>query len=183
MKTMIFVLSLLASTSVFAKNKGIEDRIRFAANLLAETAQGSQEYKVTPQADTKKMLLEFALQEGSIESEEDFEANWTTNTYELWGADGMMWGLETAGGAYGYVSNALEVALEEGEQTDKDKITFADGMLKLNRAFQILRSIKSVKYGVAPMGAVQCGVTFPSLLIMDTENGVIHQIIMEGSGC
>ncbi|MFN7728722.1 MAG: hypothetical protein ACK5P7_06175 [Bdellovibrio sp.] len=82
-----------------------------------------------------------------------------------------------------YIEGALETALEEGDQTDADKIKFAEGMLKTKRAFQVLRSIKSVRYGVSPKGAVQCGVIFPSLMIIDTQNRVMHEIVMEGSGC
>lgn len=183
MKHLILALTLFVSTSAFAKNKDIENRVRYAANVLASIAEGSQEFKVTPNSDAKKMLFELGTNEGMIESQEDFNEHWDAKASDAWGADEMLWAEETHSGAYSYVENALEVALEESEQTAADKVKFADGTLKLNKAFNVLRSIKSVKYGVAPMGAVQCGVTFPSLMILDTENGIIHQIVMEGSGC
>ncbi|MEK2645975.1 hypothetical protein [Bdellovibrio sp. BCCA] len=183
MKHLVIVLSLLVSTSAFAKNQDIEKRIRYAADLLASVAEGSQEFKVTPGSDVKKILFELATNEGMVDDQKDFDDHWEATPKNAWGVDEMLWAEEDRGGAYSYIESGLENTLEGSEQTDQDKIKFADGTLKLNKAFNVLRSIKSVKYGVAPMGAVQCGVTFPSLMILDTENGVVHQIIMEGSGC
>lgn len=182
MKTLLLTLTFLASTSAFAKAPSIQERIAYAANILASISEGSNEYTVKPNQDSKKMILELALHEGMVESEQEFNDSWSEDG-SAWEADGATWGPEDANGARSYIEGALDQNLENSENSDADKIKFADGMTKTKQAFNILRSIKSVKFGVAPMGAVQCGVTFSSLLILDTENGKIHQIIMEGSGC
>ncbi|XGC79721.1 hypothetical protein ACES2L_10310 [Bdellovibrio bacteriovorus] len=182
MKKLIFVISFALALSANAANKEIEKRISFATDLLASLAEGSETYSVTPNKDPKVMIKELALKEELVESDSDFEAHWTIGS-EAWATDSLLWGLDNMMGGIEYVKVVLFQTLEESERTDADKIKYADAMLKVERAEQILRSIKSVKYGVAPMGAVQCGVTFQSLLIIDTENGKIHNIVMEGSGC
>ena len=170
---------LFFSTAAIADDAS---RIAVAAKLLSEVAQGSNTYKVSP-SDAKAMLLEFALNEQMAESAEEFEGNWKGNSADAWEADSMNWGTDTASGALSYITNALENDLDAGEKSDADKVKYADGMMAAKRAFKILRSIKSVKFGVAPTGAVQCGVTFASLFILNTTTGKIYQIIMEGSGC
>lgn len=181
MKNLLILVSLVF-TAHTSQAQNISKRIATAADILASISEGSNMYTVKAGAP-KAMLLEFGLNEQIVESEEDFEASWKGLSGNAWEADSMNWGLENLSGAQSYITNALDQALENGEQTDADKVKFADGLLKVKKAFNILKSIKSVKFGVAPTGAVQCGVTFPSLLILDTENGKIHQIIMEGSGC
>jgi hypothetical protein len=49
------------------------------------------------------------------------------------------------------------------------------------KAFSLLMDT-GVKFGVAPMGAVQCGGTFASLAIIDPE-GTIYLFSKEASGC
>ena len=183
MKHFVLILTMLVSTSVFAKNADIQRRIDSAAAILADIAHGSETFTVAPSTDAKAMMRELAIKNDMVESAEDFEAQWTDKSNDAWGADEMLWALDTSAGAYSYISSALESDLEISERTDKDKMTYANGILALKKAFGILNSIKSVKYGVAPIGAVQCGVTFPALLIIDTENGKVHQITMESSGC
>lgn len=183
MKTIVMTLCLFATLSASAKAPSIQERVNRAAQILAGISEGSDTIKVKPNTDPKAMLLEYALREQLVETEDDFEANWVGDSGDAWGADSMNWGLENLAGAQSYIEGALQTRLEEGEGTDQDKIKYADGMMASSKAFTILRSLKSVKYGVAPTGAVQCGVTFPSLFIIDTENGEMHQIIMEGSGC
>jgi hypothetical protein len=179
MKKIALFMSLIISISAFAAPRSIEERIRHAAEILGTSADTVQEYSVTPNADAKQMMNELANQQG----EEDFESNWVTDSSDMWEVDTSSWGQETRDGAYRYIAGFLENNLEESEKTPEDKVQFADGILQLNKAFNILDSIRSVKYGVAPLGAVQCGTRFPALLIIDTENGKIHQITMEGSGC
>lgn len=181
MKTILTTLAsiLLFSTSLYA---GEGSRIASAAITLSEIAQGSHHYKVRP-GDAKEMLLEFALKEGMVETVEEFESSWKGLNSEAWYADSLNWGLDNATGAYSYVAGVLKQDLEGGEGTQADKIKFAKSISAAKQAFQILRSVKSVRFGVAPTGAVQCGVTFASLFILDTETGDIYQIIMEGSGC
>lgn len=183
MKKMILMSLVFLSTTAFAGNKNIEQRISYAAKLLAEMAEGSQTYTAQQGLDAKSLMKEIALKEQMTETEEDFESNWVNEVGTAWGADEMLFGLESLPGAISYIKTNLEDRLEQSEKTDADKIKFADDYTKANQAFEILRSIKSIKFGIIPTGAVQCGVTFPSLLILDTENGQAHQITMEGSGC
>ncbi len=181
MKTLILAFfSILLFTNV--SHAADAQRIAFAAKILAGIAQGSHTHQVSP-GDVKSMLLEFGLKEQMVESEKDFESSWKANSSAAWEADSMNWGTDTAQGALSYIKTALEQDLEGSEHQDTDKIKFADGTVAAKRAFGILKSIKSVKYGVAPTGAVQCGVTFSSLFISDTATGTMYQIIMEGSGC
>lgn len=178
--SVIIGLSLMSFTA-FAGEKESK-RIKFAVSLLTSISESSDTYKVKP-GTVKEMMYALALKEGRVESEKEFNDNWVGDSGDAWGADNMNWGSENAAGAKSYITSALEQALEDSEQTDADKIKFAEGMQKAKQAFGILRSIKSVVYGVAPMGAVQCGVTFSSLMIIDSETGEMYQIIMEGSGC
>jgi hypothetical protein len=182
MKHLILIATLFLSLTASAKAPSIAERIAAAADLIATFAEGSNTHKVTP-GEAKDMLREFALGEGIVDDEADFESRWVGDSGDAWEVDSTNWGLEDAAGAKNYIEGALETKLAESEQTDADKVKYADGMLKTKQAFQVLRSIKSVRYGVSPTGAVQCGVTFPSLMIIDTQNGVMHEIIMEGSGC
>lgn len=181
MKNLLILISLVLVSQV-SHAQSISKRIAAAAEILASISEGSDTYTVKADAP-KAMLLELGLNEGLVDSEEDFEANWKGTSGDAWEADSMNWGLENLSGAQSYITSNLEQALDNGDQTDADKVKYADGMLKVKKAFNILKSIKSVKYGVAPIGAVQCGVRFPALLILDTENGKIHKITMEGSGC
>lgn len=178
------LFTILFSTLIFstAAQASEAQRIAQAAKILAEISQGSSRYKVSP-GNAKEMLLEFALNEKMVESEEEFESSWQGNSGDAWEADSMNWGTETVQGALSYITGALEQDLDASDKTDADKIKFADSTMAAKHAFGILRSIKSVQFGVAPTGAVQCGVTFASLFILDTTTGAIYQIIMEGSGC
>jgi hypothetical protein len=183
MKKLALILSLIASTnSAFAAQKTDSERILFAVNILTTIAEQSSEYNVAPNADAKKMLQELAVVTGETPAE-DFDSYWTTDDYEMWEADAMAWGETDSEGAKGYFEGVLDTNLSESEKTTEDKIRYADGKIQMERAFSVLNDIRTVKYGVAPMGAVQCGVTFPSLMILDTTSGKVYQLIMEGSGC
>lgn len=180
----LFLTTCLVFSFTFSAQAGtVSERIRLAAEILGGIAEESQTFQVQPQQDPKAMLLEFALKEKLVESKEDFESNWVGDQDEAWGGDSMLWGVDDLLGAEDYVVRNLEQRLEEGEQTDQDKIKYADAMLEAKRAISILRPIKSVRFGVIPTGAVQCGFTFASLLIIDMQSGEMHQIVMEGSGC
>ena len=129
------------------------------------------------------MLLAFALKEKMVASSEEFENSWATKEGDAWEADSSMWGAETRSGAKSYVLTNITDQLDGSNKTDADKITYADATMEAQKAFEILRRTNSVKFGVAPNGAVQCGVTFASLYILDTVTGAMYHIIMEGSGC
>lgn len=188
MKKIILFTSLILSMTFTAEARPLTERIQYAVEILSSVTEDSGTFKVKPNKDPKQMLLELALEKGEVESVEDFEHRWVGHDGSAWDADSLHWGLTNLSGAEDYVTTVLEQRLEEGLEYDeanpkKLKMEFAENMMKKKRAFELLGTIKSVKFGVAPMGAVQCGVTFSSLLIIDTESGEMHQIVMEGSGC
>lgn len=177
--SIIFISALQSSA---AQAQTVSERIAKAAEFLAETASASTSYQVKP-GSPKDMIKELAMKESSYESEEDFEDNWVTNPNEAWEADSSNWAEESFSGARSYVSSAIDEAYDQSDKTNEDKINYAEKREMMRRGFTILRSIPSVRFGVAPLGAIQCGVTFGALLILDTASGKIHQISMEGSGC
>lgn len=179
----MFTLTLLLSTSSFAKSDYNSRTIEHAVAQLSQIAKESHVTQVQPSADVKAMVREFALAAGQIESEENFEASWQGNSAAAWQGDSTNWGSSDLKGASEYVISVLEQNLEDSEQTTEDKLAFADAYLKAQNAFSLLRHIKTVKYGVGPVGAVQCGFQFAALLVIDSETGKVYTIIMEDSGC
>lgn len=184
MKNLFFAAALLVSLSSFAAGRSVAERIDYATDILKSIADSSQKFTTQSKGDVDKMMLELSLAQGWYESAEDFNEHYKKDG-SAWEVDGGLIGTETTAGAIDYIKGAAERRLsEESEQTQADKVKFADAILAVKKAFDVLTSIKSVKYGVIPSGPVQCGVTFPSLLIIDTENGRATSISMDGdSGC
>lgn len=171
----------LFSTISFAAGKDSEG-IKSAFTILQKIANSTNNYKVKPGTE-KEMLMRLALKEKYSESVEEFNESWVGDKNSAWEADSSSWGSTNVEAAYSYVTTVLDDYLDRSNRKDADKIKFANKMRDANRAFAILRAIKTVRYGVAPLGAVQCGVTFAALMILDTETGDIYQIDMEDSGC
>ncbi len=187
MKNLIFGLFFLASTVSFANSRtsstNDKSSLRVAIKLLSEVAARSDSFKVQPNSDLKSMIAEAALVHYSAESMEDFEQSWVGEDSSAWGADEMSWGTDTVDGAEGYVDMVLADTRESLSGEEGAEETFKSSSAKAKKVFQILRKFKNVKYGVGPVGAIQCGVTFAALLIIDTETGDVYEITMEGSGC
>ncbi len=183
MKTLMFTLILLLSASSFAKSDYNSRTIEQAVAQLSQIAQETRVTQVQPSTDVKGMVREFALAAGEVESAEEFEASWQGDNAAAWQGDSTNWGSSDLKGASEYVLSVLEQNLEYSEQTTEDKVAFSEAYLKAQNAFSLLRHIKTVKYGVGPVGAVQCGFQFAALLVIDSETGKVYTIIMEGSGC
>jgi hypothetical protein len=78
--------------------------------------------------------------------------------------------------------NVLEEGLEYAD-SDAAKVKYVDNKLKVDRAFNFLSSVKALKFGASPIdGAIQCGVQFQSLIVLDTKSGKAWTITMEDSG-
>jgi hypothetical protein len=84
--------------------------------------------------------------------------------------DSTAWGIIKMSQAIKWVANAelLENNSSEGQ-----------------KAANLIKSLygTGVVFGASPTGAVQCGVTFAALLLIDTAKGVIHSFDTEDSGC
>ncbi len=146
--------------------------------MLKGVADTVKIYKVTP--GTEEQMLK-ALSE-QLEYE-DFD--WVGADDSSWEADSLSWGVTNLERAQAYVIGVLEQKLEENSENNvnKAKIQFADNYIISKKVFDSLKNVKGVKYGVSPTGAVQCGVSFAALLVLDTKEGYIYEIVMEGSGC
>ncbi len=183
MKRLISAILLISflTTQAEAQVAERESRISRAATLLSDVAESVSPVKLSPN-EVKEAMKELAGERHALSAEE-FEENWVGNDSDVWGADTASWGFDTAAGAQGYIEAAIKENFIQSEQTDQDKIKYADAMMKVDRAFSLLPPSKHIQYGVAPLGAVQCGVTFAELVILDTRTGEAYEVVMEGSGC
>lgn len=188
MKTLLFALVsvCLASGSAFAKNKTstLEEnskKIEQAVEGMSALAQsGVEEFKIKPTEDVKAALTELALNEGYVEKAE--EMSWYENG-DQWGADSMGWGPADMSDAYSYIMTRDERDLDYLREEGNEKLLaqYESDLKAAKLAFKGLLNT-GVKFGVAPLGAVQCGVTFAALAIIDPA-GKIYLFKAEGSGC
>lgn len=185
MKKLIYSVLLISmiSTSATAATGTAErkSRISNAADWLTDVAESVSPLQLTP-GEIKLAMHDLAVKEQGM-SEEEFEENWLADDSDAWAADSGAWGFDTAAGARAYIEGVLHENLDQGEKTDEEKIKYADAMISVERAFSLIGYDKTIQYGVAPMGAVQCGVTFAELIIVDTKTGEAYEVVMEGSGC
>lgn len=185
MKTLIssLVALLLCSPAFSAEETDAQKskRIEAAVKVIKRLSQSDKVYKVTPDQSIKDSLFEIAEQE-QLDSE-DFANSYTTDSTEVWEVDSLKWGSETMKGAYSYIFNFdfNEVShQDDDDQEDHAKIKELIDDAKL--AFKDLVN-SGVQFGVGPTGAVQCGVRFQALYIINKYNGKVHEIVLEGSGC
>lgn len=170
MKTIssFLILSLLMfSTLSFAAVDS--KKIKSVSNQLAKLLP-AKDYKVKA-ASPLLMLKDFAL--NTIEYG-DFNYNPETALE----GDSTAWSLIKMSQAVGWVAGAEILNLDENGDEIKDSP-------KAKKAAALVKSLvgTGVVFGAAPIGAVQCGFTFPALLFIDTEAGVIYSFETEGSGC
>lgn len=157
-------------------------RIEKAADAIERISKNFNVIQVEPNQDVKEMILEMVIQQGDIETAEEFDDCWVVNDVDVWGADQMTWAEASAGEAFAYIFDNEEVNRELEDMPTLQKREFLRKMSVAKIAFKDLKNTK-VKFGVGPVGAVQCGVTFAALFMIDTETGKIYVISMEGSGC
>jgi REP element-mobilizing transposase RayT len=194
MKKMLFVL-LVNCFVVHAS--ALSDQTQSLLDVLdqvSKVAQGA----VGSLVDTKdkdlmieiKSQSEMAYEIGvkmRVESDYTFtefkENSWEDIADEAWGADSSIWGGTDFESALSYVESNQEIEYYlENTDDEKQKEEFKQNLKLAVESFKTLKD-KSLDFIVAPMGAVQCGVTFPVVLIIDKKDGAVYQVSMEGSGC
>jgi hypothetical protein len=183
MKTLVVLTLTLALTlTASAKNSATAAQIEKAMDLISETAQGGvQKTILMPNQDAKEMLKDFAWKKYQIPPEE-FEESWVPKEDSAWEIDSGAWSLSNLASAKIYVKSALQNA-QNNDLSEPDEKAYQEALAKAKTAFEILGQASPVAYGVAPTGAVQCGVSFAALIVMDLENGIVYEVAMEGSGC
>lgn len=179
MKTMLLALMFaMAGASASAATLPPDlatTHIERAIQALQPLARsGISEFQIArPERSVKKSLLALALQEQLADSEADF--NWDESGKSAWYPDGNLWAQTDMANAYAYV-----LMLEEDEDMTKQEA--AREKAAARQAFDLLQNT-GVQFGVAPLGAVQCGVRFAGLAIVNPHNGKIYIFAREGSGC
>lgn len=144
-------------------------KIKSVSMQLAKLVPSSSQFKVKP-ASPLEMIKEVAEQL----QYEDF-------TYDAESAiegDSGAWGIIKMSQAIGWVSGA------EAFIYDQDGNEIQNSVIA-KKASDLVKSLvgTGVVFGAGPFGAVQCGFTYPALIIMDTEAGVVYTFETEGSGC
>lgn len=180
-KSTFLFFSLLISIAAFGqtpaeKSKAIADAYR----AFAAIAEGSSTFQVKPTKSVYAALKEIA----ESEQVEDFAADWVGESDQAWEADSTRWGSTTMKSAYGYIVG-FDFIENRFAGSDNPQAELKKLMPKINKAKAAFKSLlgTGVMFGVGPLGAVQCGVRFASLLMIDPHTGKVYSIIMEGSGC
>lgn len=158
-------------------------KIGKAVDAISALAQsGVEEFKVKPKSTVKAMLFELALKTGYVSDESEF--SWVGSSADAWEADSTNWGETTMKDAYSYIMDLEEYDRDELDQpgNEKKKEKFESKVRNVKKAFELFMHT-GVQFGIAPMGAVQCGVTFAALAIIDPHTGKIYVFKREGSGC
>ncbi len=181
LRTILSLALTFAVTSAYADDRS--ERIEKVVDSFSQFAQsGVHVYKVKPARTVKAMVLELAIQIGNAEDESDL--GWVENENDAWEADSSNWAETEMKTAYEYMTTFDEYYLEQlnepGQEAEKARVMAE--MKKAKEDFKLFLN-SGVKFGVGPMGAVQCGVTFAALLIIDPATGKIYSFAKEGSGC
>lgn len=181
----IFSLVLVGSVAIAATMpvKIASKNIQQAVKTFTPLAQsGVREFQVKPAKTVKEMLFALAMKELDVSNESEF--SWKGLSHEAWTADEGNWGETTMASAYEYILTAdddyKKLLNEPGHE--KEKAQFEKNIQNSKEAFKLLLHT-GVMFGVVPKGAVQCGVTFAALAIIDAHTGKIYVFSKEGSGC
>jgi hypothetical protein len=109
------------------------------------------------------------------------EFTWATEEKDAWEADSTLWGWTNLRGARSYLTTIedafWEVAGENGKR-EKLEAQFEKAKLELSKFDHT-----GVTFGIAPLGATQCGIQFAALVVIDSRTGNVWVVAMEGSGC
>ncbi|MGE0631973.1 MAG: hypothetical protein AB7O96_06170 [Pseudobdellovibrionaceae bacterium] len=157
MKTLALIMTLAFSSVSFAE---IDSKaISAAYTKLSKIGYASNAYKVKP-GSPYSMIKQLALNEYG-DDEFHFEKDVTPE------ADGRVWGTIEMRQAMGFVRSA------EGLSSTR-----------IEKGLDAIRSLvgSGVVFGVNPHGAVQCGISLPALLLIDTEAGKIYSVSFDPSG-
>lgn len=169
MKSLVLLAFALTATYAQAERltpQQASKQIAQAVEGIAYLAEsGVEEYKTTPADNVKQFLKNLALDEDIVDDEQDFDGRWQGFSSDAWEVDSTNWGEVTMKGAYSYIFDPTDANLTKGKEAFK---------LFLNTG---------VQFGVAPLGAVQCGIRFAGLAILDPHTGKVYIFAKEGSGC
>ncbi len=184
-KIIIAAVLLLNSTFSFATNiqRSNSELIRQAVNNLEPLARsGISEYEVKSAKTVKSALYELALQTEYVSEESEF--SWVGTSNSAWEGDSTNWGETTLADAKSYLTDLTDEDKEFLDQPEnaKLKVEVYKSIKDSNNTFKTLSKAGAL-FGVAPMGAVQCGFTYAALTVIDPISGKIYIISKEGSGC
>ncbi len=172
---------IISSAALGAKRvtpKAASQRIQEFVEAVSPLAlSGVEVIKVKPTKSVKEALLAVAWKQKYISEESEF--SWVGHSNDAWGADTMSWGETTMKEAYAYVTE-LDSNFEP--ENEKEKLKVEANIKKAKAAFKKLLNT-GVLFGLAPLGAVQCGVTLAALAIIDPHTGKVYLFAKEGSGC
>lgn len=156
-------------------SKRIEQVVKIISPLAQSQVRG---YKVKPDSSVRSALLELAMKEDYLDDAADF--TWVGKSLAAWDADSGNWGEATMKDAYDYITYLDTDSARDLSEAEAAKI---EGQIqKAKKSFKLLLNT-GVRFGVVPMGAVQCGVTFAGLAIIDPHTGKVFVFAKEGSGC
>jgi hypothetical protein len=144
-------------------------RIKSVSAQLAKMLPSSN-YRVKA-ASPLEMMKAFAKDELNYD---DFFYDVATATE----GDSSAWGIIKMGSVLGWLYSAeIFTVNEEGNEIQHSP--------KAKKAVDLVKSLNGsgVVFGAGPFGAVQCGFTYPALMIIDTAAGVIYTFETERSGC
>jgi hypothetical protein len=172
MKYMLLTLTVFGFLQTSHAAPVNSEKIKNVANQLDGLFPSSNESEVTP-ASPLNMMKEYAISEYE-ESGDDFNYD----PEQALDPDSTAWGIIKMSQAISWVQSSQYLnQTSEGEEIKNSPTA--------KKAGNLIRSLvgTGVVFGAAPHGAVQCGVTFPALLLIDTKSGVIYSFNTEDSGC
>ena len=175
----IFMLSIL-SISMVAQAQVSEESKQIAkgVKLIKLATQGFEVVKVKAGLNIKEALYQLSVKKEYDVSKEEFNSQWVGSSRDAWEADSTNYGSTTMREAYSYIR-----AFDEDQfENEEEKAAHIQAVKKALSGFKYLLNT-GVQFGVAPMGAVQCGVRLAALTIYDPHSGYIYILSTEGSGC
>lgn len=174
MKAFFLVLTLLLSSTVFAKvnSKEVERKV----GVLAGIAYGYEVHKISAK-DAKEMVLKMYMERNSLSRKEALES-----FYENLPAKDIVFG-----DMIGWGTMQLDAATALFESQDlrrDDNGDDIDNSKGLALGGQILKELSrmGIKFGFTDGSSSYCGVSFMGLLIVDEENGQIYEVSLTDGG-
>lgn len=172
-------MNFALAESVKDKADGIADAVRDISPL----SEGVEEFTIKPTRSVKEAMRQVFVNE-KYDDGENFDDHWVGESASKWEGDTSNWGSATMKEAYDYVINFdfEEERFGNAEDSKEELRKIQPLIQKAKLGFKKMLGT-GVMFGVAPMGAVQCGFTFPALAIVDPHSGKVYMLRMEGSGC
>ena len=177
MKSLIFGLVCIGlfANADHVTPKQASARIKSVVEAFEPFAwSGVNHYKVKAGLSVRETLEAIAKKEGR-------EFEWATEDHSAWEADSTLWGWANMREARNYLTTVEDAFWEAADEKGNRKKLEAQ-FEKAKGSFSKLEHT-GVTFGIAPMGAVQCGVQFAAVVVIDPHTGNAWVIAMEGSGC